>query len=210
MSRILLLALLALVLVSIGSGTVLLETDLKELAEVEQVFAREAHFYLQRAYPFGTIPPDARLRAIEQLNRELGLRALGLEEKRRWQPIGPQFVPNGEPFDFANSPSIPVSGRATAIVIDPRNPDRLFLGTAQGGVWQSTDGGSGWQPVTDNLPSLAVGSLAIDPQNPDLIFLGTGEANFSGNSYYGAGLFKSRMISVIPLLAGLPVRGFGQ
>jgi photosystem II stability/assembly factor-like uncharacterized protein len=191
MSRTILLALLFLALVGIGSSTVYLETDLEELAEVEHVLAREAHFFLQRAYPFRAIPPDARLHALEQLDRQMELRALDLEEKRRWQPIGPQFVPNGEPLDFEDSPAIPVSGRATAIVIDPRNPDRLFLGTAQGGVWRSIDAGASWQPITDDLPSLAVGALALDPQNPDIIFLGTGEANFAASSYYGAGLFKS-------------------
>jgi photosystem II stability/assembly factor-like uncharacterized protein len=191
MSRILLLVFLAAALFSIGASVVFVETDLEEQAEVEHVLARESHFYLQRAYPFRQIPPDARLRAVEQLNRDMNSSMLAVEQTRRWQPIGPEFLPNGQPIDFNNSPPISVSGRATAIAIDPSNSNKIFLGTAQGGVWRSDDAGASWKPIADDLPSLAVGSLSIDPRNPNVIFLGTGEANFSSLSYYGAGLFKS-------------------
>src|SRR3989449_5906603 len=39
--------------------------------------------------------------------------------------------------------------------------------------------------------SLSIGSLAIDPTNSSIIYVGTGEQNFSGDSYYGAGVLKS-------------------
>jgi len=40
-------------------------------------------------------------------------------------------------------------------------------------------------------PRLAVGSIALDPSNHSTIYVGTGEENFSGDSYYGAGILKS-------------------
>ena len=45
--------------------------------------------------------------------------------------------------------------------------------------------------MTDNQPSLAIGSIAIDPNNHNTIYAGTGEQNFNGDAYYGAGVLKS-------------------
>ena len=36
-----------------------------------------------------------------------------------------------------------------------------------------------------------MGSIAIDPSNHSTVYVGTGEENFSGDSYYGAGILKS-------------------
>src|SRR6185312_12340566 len=48
-----------------------------------------------------------------------------------------------------------------------------------------------WTPLTDNQPSLAVGSIVLDPQNPQIVYVGTGEENFGSDSYYGVGILKS-------------------
>ncbi len=84
-----------------------------------------------------------------------------------------------------------VSGRVTALAINPANSNIVYLGAAQGGVWKTTDGGTSWVPLTDNQPSLAVGSIMLDPANSRVIYVGTGEENFTGDSYYGAGILKS-------------------
>lgn len=165
-----------------------LNVDLKEKAKLERVLDREESFYAIRAYPFKEIPVGARLRAIAQLERSMQIQP---QNSRVWQPLGPSTVPNGQPFNLGRSPRISVSGRATSVLVDPNNRARIYLGTAQGGVWRSDDSGASWQPITDNLPSLAVGALAFDPNNSNTIYLGTGEAHFSSSTYYGAGIFKS-------------------
>ena len=50
---------------------------------------------------------------------------------------------------------------------------------------------SNWTPLFDKQASLAIGSIAIDPNNSNNVWVGTGEGNFSADSYYGAGLFRS-------------------
>ncbi len=85
----------------------------------------------------------------------------------------------------------PVAGRIVAIATHPTNANIIYVAAAGGGVWKTTDGGSTWIPLTDNLPDIAMGSLALDPQSPNVIYAGSGEANFSGDSRYGQGLYKS-------------------
>lgn len=75
---------------------------------------------------------------------------------------------------------------ATDIVIDPRNPDRLYAATWQrartvaaymgGGsgtaIYQSEDGGETWNKLSQGLPKTDMGKigLAISPQQPDVIY----------------------------------------
>jgi len=83
------------------------------------------------------------------------------------------------------------SGRATSLAIDPANPGTLYLGTAGGGLWKSTDAGAQWQPLTDTQASLVIGAVTVDPNNPQIVWAGTGEPDFSVDSYFGQGLLKS-------------------
>ena len=100
----------------------------------------------------------------------------------RWRALGPERVDETGHMR---------AGRVSAIAIHPRDPNILYAGAAQGGVWRSDDAGASWTPLTDNECSLAMGSIAIDPVNPEIIYAGTGEQHFSGDSYYGCGVLRS-------------------
>lgn len=100
----------------------------------------------------------------------------------RWQPIGPERV-SGSSGEFA--------GRVSTIAIHPTDPNVIYIGGAQGGVWRTANGGSSWTPLTDAECSLAMGSIAIDPVDPGIVYAGTGEQHFSGDSYYGCGVLRS-------------------
>src|SRR5262249_53236065 len=101
-----------------------------------------------------------------------------------WTPLGPAPIPNGQ-----TSPEVPVSGRVTAIAVDPATAQTVYADTAQGGVYRSLDGGTSWVPLMDSAQSLAIGALALDPQNSDTLFVGTGEGNLSADSFFGVGLY---------------------
>jgi photosystem II stability/assembly factor-like uncharacterized protein len=125
-----------------------------------------------------------------------------------WTPIGP--APQQVPSTFNGFPSagFPVTGRVTAIAFGQDNTGAaaLFLGTASGGVWESTNYTSptpSWNPLTDdvNFPinlntglgsgAIDVGSITVDPFNKQTIYVGTGEANYQGDARYGTGILKS-------------------
>ncbi len=84
-----------------------------------------------------------------------------------------------------------VSGRTNSIVFHPTNPNIMYIAAAQGGVWKTTDNGNNWTVLTDNLGSISSGDIAIDPLNPNILYYGTGELNYSGDSQYGDGVYKS-------------------
>jgi len=83
------------------------------------------------------------------------------------------------------------SGRATAIAIHPIDSAIVYVGTAGGGVWKTTDAGAHWRALTDRQWSLSVGAIAIDPANPDRIYVGTGEANITDMRFVSEGLLIS-------------------
>ncbi len=117
-----------------------------------------------------------------------------------WMPIGPSPVPNGQTQQF---PSVaPVSGRATCVVVDPTNSNKVYLGTAQGGVWRTLDGGATWTPIFDAAQSLAIGALALAPSNPTILYVGTGEPNNSADSYFGVGVYRIDNADTTADLAG--------
>ena len=162
---------------------------------------REEWFHKQRASANGHIPSGAHRQALEQMQRmmekeeKLVRRAdgsiqevnpQGLAITTAWSPIGP--APTSGAF-FS-----PVTGRITAIAIDPTDAtgNTVLIGGAQGGIWRTTDGGTTWAAVGDQNASLSMGSIAFAPSQPATVYAGTGEqASIGLDIYYGAGVLKS-------------------
>lgn len=84
-----------------------------------------------------------------------------------------------------------MSGRITAIAVDPTHPEVIYAGAASGGLWRSKSGGTRWEPIFDKAPTQGVGSIAVNPRNPDEIWVGTGEGNPRNSQNFGAGIFKT-------------------
>lgn len=97
-----------------------------------------------------------------------------------WTELGPMPIATG-----------PYTGRISAIAISATDPNRMFVAGASGGLWRSVDGGNTFLPLTDQLPTLAIGAVALDPTDHNVIYVGSGEANYANHSLYGLGLFKS-------------------
>jgi hypothetical protein len=172
----------------------------------EYLRAREEFVGLRRGFERGRpFNPDLRRQAIDQMERQ--------EENRRlesimngaiapavggtWTAIGPAPLPNG-----VGSNTGPTSGRVTSIAIDPTNPSKVYLGTAQGGVWRSLDAGQNWTAIFDSAESLAVGALAVAPSNPTILYVGTGEFNSCGDCFFGVGLYRIDNVDTSPSLVG--------
>jgi len=67
----------------------------------------------------------------------------------------------------------------------------LYVGTRNGGVWKTTNGGVTFEPVFDGQPKLSIGDVAVAPSNPNIVWAGTGEAFCARSSNSGDGVYKS-------------------
>ena len=106
-----------------------------------------------------------------------------------WRPIGPFSIPHGQTYGSGPGSRPSISGRISAIAVDPANANHILIGAAGGGVWETRNLGATWAPRTDNQASLATGAIAFTPSNSSIVYAGTGEGNFF--SWLGAGLLRS-------------------
>jgi photosystem II stability/assembly factor-like uncharacterized protein len=61
----------------------------------------------------------------------------------------------------------------TAFATDKKDPNVIYAGMKNTGVYKTIDGGLSWQPAHHGLVSMKVESLLIDSQNPRTLYAGT-------------------------------------
>jgi photosystem II stability/assembly factor-like uncharacterized protein len=144
---------------------------LPELPELDDVLGRDS-FLDGRQSPGDTITAsdlDAATAQAASVPQYSGL------ANGQWSFVGPTNI----------------GGRVPDIAPDPTQQDRVFVATATGGLWKSTDGGATLtQSWPDNYPQ-AIGAVTVAPNGT--IYVGTGEVNPGGGSlsYGGDGLYRS-------------------
>jgi photosystem II stability/assembly factor-like uncharacterized protein len=84
-----------------------------------------------------------------------------------------------------------MSGRISCVDVVIPDSRTIYVGTATGGIWKSTDGGVTWKPVFDDQNTSSIGDITIDPSNPEIVWAGTGEANPRNSAGVGRGVFKT-------------------
>jgi Sortilin, neurotensin receptor 3, len=83
-----------------------------------------------------------------------------------------------------------MSGRITAIEGVNADSKTLYVGTAGGGVWKSTNAGASFKPIFDKY-CMSIGAIAINQSKPEVVFVGAGESNMRNTVSIGDGLYKS-------------------
>ena len=95
----------------------------------------------------------------------------------QWQPTGPILTQTDSQVMVSNSPDRPVTGAIEGLAAHPTDPNILFVGGTNGGVWRTSNAQAPaptWQPLTDDLPSLSIGDISINPNNPNEVLVGIG------------------------------------
>jgi len=92
-------------------------------------------------------------------------------------------------------------GRINAIAFDPIDSSTIYIGSAAGSTWKTTNGGATWKCLYDNMANLSVSDLKVNPLNRNTIYVATGDANSSDN--YSAGVIKSHDGGVTWVSAGI-------
>jgi photosystem II stability/assembly factor-like uncharacterized protein len=131
-------------------------------------------FFKQRAYPTGKIDYKTYFTALKERDIDAKLKSSQAEQ---WEFLGPTNT----------------EGRIVDIEITTDATEKLYIGSASGGIFTSDDGGTTWQTVFDDQSVLSIGDIALAPSNEDVVYVGTGEANAGGGSlaYDGNGIYKS-------------------
>ncbi len=120
------------------------------------------------------LAPGPRLEAWEQV---AALRANAPTKAVAWQHLGPTNI----------------SGRVTDVAVaTPRSKhNTIYVATASGGLWKTTNDGTTWTAVFDQGPSTSIGDVTLDPSNPEIVWMGTGEPNIFRSSQAGIGVYRS-------------------
>ncbi len=150
-------------------------------------FKRWESMMLPRVYPTGQLlNPDILWTEFQREQQKRGA-DWNSRSGGTWKHVGPPYVPS-------NSGG---AGRVNSITLDPTDPNIMWTGTPDGGLWKTTDGGESWSSNTDWLPNLGVTEVAINPQNTDIMYIATGDGfgyalsgEFWGGTYSN-GVMKS-------------------
>jgi PKD repeat protein len=150
-----------------------------------KVFKRWAYMNELRQDAQGHVPATGqeaqeylRWKREEETQRRTNLTPTG-----NWSPMGPVALPanlTGQPGGIA---------RLTTMSFHPTDPNILYAGTPNGGLWVSNNAGASWATNTDLLPTLGVSAILSDPITPTTMYIGTGDKD--GGSSNGLGVYKS-------------------
>ena len=100
---------------------------------------------------------------------------------------------------------LPDAQQIPQIVVDPTNPDRVFVAvlghpygpSEQRGVYRSLNGGQSWERVLYKDANTGASDLEIDPRHPDVLYAALWESRLGpsedGNEFHGTGggLYKT-------------------
>ena len=93
----------------------------------------------------------------------------------RWRSVGPYR-----------------GGRVDAVVGDLNKPFLFYMGSVNGGVWRTSNGGQSWDNVTDGKSDISsVGAITIAPSDANVIYVGTGESQLREDLTFGTGMYRS-------------------
>jgi photosystem II stability/assembly factor-like uncharacterized protein len=82
-------------------------------------------------------------------------------------------------------------GRVHDVEALPHDPSTIFVASASGGLWKTTNRGHTWRNVFSAQAVSTFGDVAIAPSDPDVVYVGTGEQNNRQSSSWGNGVYRS-------------------
>lgn len=114
-----------------------------------------------------------------------------------WKFLGP----SARPRTRAGQLTTAGKGRANVVRVDPTNENIIWVGSASGGIWRSTNKGQSWN-VFDitGFASLGISDIAISRSNPNVVYAATGDKNTRGQG--SGGLYNFFTIGIMKTTDG--------
>ena len=82
-------------------------------------------------------------------------------------------------------------GRVQDVEAVPSDPSIIFVASASGGLWKTTNRGVTWKNVFATMGVSTFGDVAIAPSDPSVVYAGTGEQNNRQSTSWGNGIYRS-------------------
>ncbi|MEP6647009.1 MAG: 3-coathanger stack domain-containing protein [Saprospiraceae bacterium] len=76
------------------------------------------------------------------------------------------------------------SGRVDRIAFHPTDPNIIYIGAPNGGLWRTNDGGTHWECLTDTLPSIGISGIVVTPSSPNTLYILTGSGDLTNANYF--------------------------
>lgn len=160
--------------------------------KISKQFRRWEWHWESRLMPDGSFPSAqhylAEVKRVENRKREADVQA-----SPTWKELGPT-APD-MPGDIPGWNGI---GRVNVVESFASDPNLLLLGSAQGGIWKSVNGGSVWAPVdVAGYPIFSVSAIVAAPSNENIVYVATGDVDatvpseVSGFPSFSYGILKS-------------------
>ena len=103
----------------------------------------------------------------------------------KWVSLGPSTM---EHITFGGDDPVlgkdPWSGKLNCLALNPKTikpftayagGKNYYPGPSGAGLWTSTDSGTSWQPLTDQLFQMGINAVAVDPEQVDTVYCASGE-----------------------------------
>lgn len=107
-------------------------------------------------------------RIFEYLNSSNYRSAAPMSIAGNWDFTGPTSVADG-------------IGRINRIAFDPTNSQKIWAGSAGGGLFVTTTGGLAWSNVGSFIPSLGISGIVVSHANANTIYILTGDGDSHSN-----------------------------
>ncbi len=104
-----------------------------------------------------------------------------------WIDQGPLGTINGQ-LEFNTQPNRRITGAIHTVLAHPTDPDILYIGGVNGGIWKTTNATDvlpDWTTTTDQLGSLSIGAMEFDANDPTSQTLVAATARYSSFGGFG-------------------------
>ena len=155
------------------------ENGNKKKAYEWKQFKRWENFWIPRVdKQTGSFPSEEK---YQEANRQFQ-QNITRSESGTWTNMGPSSSDGG----YAGI------GRVNSVAFHPTDVNTFWVATPGGGVWKTSNGGSSWVVLTDNIDVQATSAIAIpsDYATSNTIYIGTGDRD-AWTHNEGIGVLKS-------------------
>ena len=137
----------------------------------------------------------ALLALLAALTLPVGAHGQPLPIAAEWTSEGPSPAVDGQSENV--TPNNEVVGAIHTVLAHPTDPNTVYVGSVNGGIWRTKNSQSNhpnWKPLTDSMPSSAIGAMEFDPTDATANTIVAGVGRFSSFGRLGGnrvGLYKT-------------------